>query len=824
MLLINYTISAQIGFEFYTGSQGVYTVDLKKNDKYLFVNNTNLIARSENGDDFLPLIKDKSGYLLVDTNNLYYLYFKKNFTFGLLYSMDNGDTWIEQKLPVSTNINTYSFKYNKGQLLISQNSANYIYHSDDHGANWDSTLVSEFIIDRPQIGKCYYIVKNNNVYKINSETDDSTFFDLKPTIGNFSFEIKEITAFGNTVFLRTFSNIICLDANVSYIKSNIKQNSVGFAIVENEMYIIQLNDVKKYDTLTSTWNTILPPNDFKPMYSYTKFKGNDYVGVNYQGVYKIDNEKNITTSGNGIDRERIYYAIAGEDFIVAQNGKKISIYNNEEKSWKNHFESGFSYNYQDITTDGKNMVAYLNIYNYSLEISFDKGKSWVTKDIPIAFDGFPITDYILKSFDNIIIITNGATNYFSKDYGDTWMTVLQGDITNCIVFKNKYYGGGYKNTFVSDNLIQFINKSNEYLISTYKKSKNYLFLIQNAQNINKVSMSQDGLAWIDITFGNKNISERHYFYEKNNYLYALGNYSSYKLDMDNKNNGWELLSNSAFFGQLFEINDKLYSSNAGIYEVFLEEISLSNVYIQDVTWITDDNNKIYLSKNTKQHIGKLYYEILIEKPNQEIIKTGRYVNEENGKLMMLFDGKLTTLIDYNLLIDEQIEVSNGNILKLNDIEYLENNLNLKLPIYNYTNLDNAQTKNVSYTTFIGDKNIVFFDDIVHQYNISNKIHCIFLNDQLLTSNNACGITSSTENLEVNVEMYPSPTFGKIFIKSNYQENLEIKFHTFMGKEISILNISDSCEFDISYLPHGLYIVSIYDNNRTRIKSQKLLKL
>jgi hypothetical protein len=826
LCLLHSALFSQVELEFYAGNNGVSSPKLYKNDKYLFVTTSNFLARSEDGDFFEPLIKNKSGYLSVEGSKLFYLYFKKGFELGLLYSEDNGDNWIEHGLP-HNNISASSLNYKKGVLTLVSNSTQYVLHSNDNGAKWDSTYYEDFAYEYPSLENNIYTTNIDKLYKIGIAQKDTTLLDLKPYLKNDY--VRQLVIFDELIFIRSFSTILVINKEIDKIVSNTSGNSLYFDVIDNKLYCIKLNDILTFNKNSKEWESILPPNNFSRIYSFMKFKNNSHVAVNNRHIYKIDNANNISISGKRVDRERIYNVKIGEDFIVTQNNNKISIYRPSTDTWENYFESGFSYNYEDIVTNKKQMIAYLDIYNYELRVSVDKGKNWIAKPLPIPSDpfGLPITSYVLKSLDELIVLTNGFDNYISTDYGGTWTLVQQGHDNNIVKFKGVYFGGTFNSTFVSSDLENFTNTSNTYAKSLFNTSDHFIFLVQKNNKDHKLLMSEDGMTWIDVTKNSSwNIGgEGCYFYEKDKYVYALGNYETYRLNLDSKDEGWELIDNSSFLDNLFEFEGNLFSAQSGIYKVFIGESTLSKTSINDMSWITEDGIKIYLSKSARQFEGILYNEVLIDKSNENTLNTGIYITEENGKLTVLKNGEAKILIDYNLALNSEVQISDNKILKLLSKDNVDNFLNLKLNKYNFLLNDKGQTKDFSYTTLIGDKEIFFLSDLLSQYNLNNKVSCIFHKNDLLISNDAtCQNILTTEEDNYTFNVFPNPVTDFLNIESNRYGEFNIDIYSSTGNRIFSENINGSNKLLLTNLKKGIYFIKILNNKKEEIFNFKFTKM
>jgi Secretion system C-terminal sorting domain len=818
-------LNGQIELDFYAGNLGVSSPALHKNNDYLFVTTENFLARSKDGDTFEPLIKNKSGYLLVNENKLYYLFFKKGFKKSLLFSDDNGANWIENPLPHS-NIDAQSFQYKNGLLAIASYSQ-FILHSKDNGATWDSTYYTDFAYEYPSIENNIYTVIGTRLYKINQSTKDSVFLDLKPYIK--SDNVRQLVVFDNMIFIRNFSNVLVINKEIDQILSNVSNHILHFDIIDNNLYNVSLSDVKTYNKNSNIWTTVLPTNNFQRIYSYMKFNGNSYVADNNDRLYKIDAGNKISISGQGIDREKIYNVKIGEDFIVTQNRNKISIYRPATNSWENLFESDLSYNYEDIVTNKKQMIAYLDIYNYKLRVSIDKGINWTIKNLPINIDPFgpPLTNFVLKSFDDLIVLTNGYDNYISSDFGNSWRHVAQGHDNNIVQFKGKYYGGAYSSTFTSSDLSTFTVTPNAYSTSLYHTSENYIFLYQRLKDDYKILMSEDGSTWTDVSNSTTWYlgSEGYYFYEKDQYVYAIQNYGTYRLNLNEKEAGWEIVDNYSYLGNIFEFDGKLLAAQSGIYKIFLGESSLVKTQFNDVNWINENGDKIFLSKKAKQYNGTLYYEVLIEKSNNIVLYTGTYVTEENGKLRVLKNNEENIFIDYNLSINSVVNISNDAKIKLLSTENIENNQNLKLNKYNFLLSENGEIKDLTYTNLIGDKESFFLKDLLPKYNISEKISCIYLNQDLLISNGeVCQSTSSTTEVENKLMLYPNPATQILNIDPTQKGKYYIKLFSSTGTQIQTVQFIDNTKLTLTEFQSGIYFIHLFDEKNKEIYHSRFVKM
>jgi len=96
-------------------------------------------------------------------------------------------------------------------------------------------------------------------------------------------------------------------------------------------------------------------------------------------------------------------------------------------------------------------------------------------------------------------------------------------------------------------------------------------------------------------------------------------------------------------------------------------------------------------------------------------------------------------------------------------------------------------------------------------------------DVFLMKLNEEGLVSTEEltHLDDNIQIFPNPTSGEIFVKSSTNKNVEIKIMNGLGqlvKKISTINQSTS----INELPKGMYIASIYVDGLL-VSQEKLIK-
>ena len=68
-------------------------------------------------------------------------------------------------------------------------------------------------------------------------------------------------------------------------------------------------------------------------------------------------------------------------------------------------------------------------------------------------------------------------------------------------------------------------------------------------------------------------------------------------------------------------------------------------------------------------------------------------------------------------------------------------------------------------------------------------------------------------------IYPNPATNKVYIQ--YAQNVEIIISSIDGKKI--LDKPSTNEIDISALPHGLYIITLYDEDHNKLLTEKLVK-
>ena len=68
-------------------------------------------------------------------------------------------------------------------------------------------------------------------------------------------------------------------------------------------------------------------------------------------------------------------------------------------------------------------------------------------------------------------------------------------------------------------------------------------------------------------------------------------------------------------------------------------------------------------------------------------------------------------------------------------------------------------------------------------------------------------------------IYPNPATNKLFIR--YSKKVDIAISTIDNK--TVLEQPSAKEIDITPLPCGIYIITLYDENRNRILVRKLVK-
>jgi Secretion system C-terminal sorting domain len=282
---------------------------------------------------------------------------------------------------------------------------------------------------------------------------------------------------------------------------------------------------------------------------------------------------------------------------------------------------------------------------------------------------------------------------------------------------------------------------------------------------------------------------------------------------------------TSFLGKIFEFDGHLLAGQAGIYKIFIGDSTLSNAYFNEVSWFTDQGDKIYLSKKAKQHQGVLYYEILIDKHDNSKISTGVYATEENGKLLLLKDNESKIYVDYNLSLDNEVQISEAKKLKLLNSEIVNNNLGLNLNKYNFLVKEIGNEENLSYINLICNKDNFFLDDLLTQYNLSGQVTCIYLNQDLLISNdNSCNQVLHTIEVDNTTKVYPNPATNIINVSTHKKGNYYIEIYSSTGYLMHTANFTDAIELPIAEFNQGFYFIKILDNKKELIHSEKFIKL
>ena len=71
-----------------------------------------------------------------------------------------------------------------------------------------------------------------------------------------------------------------------------------------------------------------------------------------------------------------------------------------------------------------------------------------------------------------------------------------------------------------------------------------------------------------------------------------------------------------------------------------------------------------------------------------------------------------------------------------------------------------------------------------------------------------------------MKIYPNPSESVVFIQ--WYKRVNIKLTTLDGKLVKVLESTN--EIDLGNLPSGNYLISIFDENNTKLKTQIITKL
>jgi hypothetical protein len=72
-----------------------------------------------------------------------------------------------------------------------------------------------------------------------------------------------------------------------------------------------------------------------------------------------------------------------------------------------------------------------------------------------------------------------------------------------------------------------------------------------------------------------------------------------------------------------------------------------------------------------------------------------------------------------------------------------------------------------------------------------------------------------------IKVYPNPAFDILYVVCENQQNMQISFFDFLGREALNLKVSDHAEIDISKLPAGIYSIRIQYGNA--VENRKIVK-
>ena len=84
--------------------------------------------------------------------------------------------------------------------------------------------------------------------------------------------------------------------------------------------------------------------------------------------------------------------------------------------------------------------------------------------------------------------------------------------------------------------------------------------------------------------------------------------------------------------------------------------------------------------------------------------------------------------------------------------------------------------------------------------------------------------TSTKDLNIeNLKIFPNPTSG-FFQLSNYGSKVtKLSICNIVGKEMKSFKVQEGSIYDVSYLPPGMYLVRLYDDNKSVVKVVRLSK-
>ncbi len=454
---------------------------------------------------------------------------------GIIYSLDNGNNWLEWNDGLGRDFGIYNCVYFSDSIAFIGTNKGF-FKSDGYGKKWETYILptksqeitnlfkeENNIYISSSIGEIYYSSDNGltwdsiyfdvNNYRINTikKIDKNIYFTsvkgLYKIVDNIisHLDIKEKSNYlqlefvNNNAYLGVLYNGILYSENKQEnwvaLNDSIFENST-----ENNRFKIKDSLILAYDyskshlsisrDLGKTWkdtllidekDRIIEVNIFEKvitinsknflLYSYDG-------GHNWSKINKLDPVINLKISK--------IYQYNDSTFLASSINSGIYISNDYCKTWKRITESEQSIIYNQTTyyivfNQNKIFTPKLDSENYANEllISTDKGKNWLQKE----FNEYKVYIMNLINYkENIFLFTSDGL-FYSKDFGETWVNYKEGldnfikDQLNFIIYRDlDIYNGDLYLTLKEKILkLPLLELGIEYTSVTERIPSNYLF-------------------------------------------------------------------------------------------------------------------------------------------------------------------------------------------------------------------------------------------------------------------------------------------------------------------------------------------------------------
>ena len=734
------------------------------------------------------------------------------------------------KLQIKNNIETVEIKEVKDNMLILK-YPNYNLHINNlikMEVNIPDTLIKENDI--------FYIIYIDNTYtkiRLGNLIDKSLV-----NISNSSFIIKVTFTMNNSYYYRNKNELINKSIKINYLDSyenltNKTYNSEISKITNNIEYINTSNNIY-YNKISSNIyiieNNILKNISWKNPYGSIYFELNENNIVNYIKFNNIDiNNKNhpYKICLYYIENNLTYYI--GSITDIFNNNNILNNYN--KNKFILYIESNGLYNneYSELYISDlqigyinpiKSDISYVN--NYITKLSVDSIiNKYTIPDIYIDNNTINDTSSLLLNNSKSSIIDIVFTSEISLKY----YKIIQNITDNSIIIGGKKYETKFNGTintiqlFGSNNL----DYSNEIEIIDAKYSVDISSLITTT-----ITDTNDNDSNIINTYTYKSLEKS--FLNENKFKYyrfkisSNINYYPYLKPITDSNfniSGETILFNSIpndynFNFNINSINVETHTFNlniSGIIVGIYEEIDYSNLYIEDINYITDvDIKKNYIELTLKYNLlnsHKKGENIIISssETNENLFSTQNLIIHNKWYTRIFYQG-YNSIYNSNLISRTLYETTNmfekGGIFNLysNSKNIFKYNKNLKIykatlnSSKNITNLTEINYSDYNITkNHINYGNIIYTEFIINQSKYVNLISDIMNYKLILSPENS--IISTTINL-ITTYSLSDENYKDININNNNnKEGLPI-IQDYLTNNIYIENMNGFYIPEISY--------------------------